>query len=245
MILTFISTANSISQETTKTPKRLKIKASATAEPSTDSAVKEKKAPKAKKPKAEKKETSKPAKPVEPELTPQEKMEKKQKTILFLRHKLQKGFLSRDQTPKAEDMAQMHDNLGQLEQHPDLETSIIKATKINKVLKGVLKLTDIPREDEFHFKPRCSALLNQWNAAMSADDAAPVEPVATNGVTHEEKVKSGSVFPSVEKAATLTAVAEPETKAEPEVKADEIKTDEPKDAPMEDAAAPAEAVGVN
>lgn len=173
-------------------------------------------------------------------MTAQEKMEKKQKTILFLRHKLQKGFLSRDQTPKAEDMAQMHDNLGQLEQHPDLETSIIKATKINKVLKGVLKLTDIPHEDEFEFKKRCAALLNRWNAAMSADDAAPapVEPATTNGDTHEEKAKSESVVPSVEKGATPTAVTESEAKVEPEVKADEAKTDEPKDAPMEDAVAP-------
>lgn len=169
-------------------------------------------------------------------MTEQEKMEKKQKTILFLRHKLQKGFLSRDQTPKAEDMAQMHDNLGQLEQHPDLETSIIKATKINKVLKGVQKLTDIPREDEFHFKPRCSALLNTWNAAMSADDAAPapVEPATTNGVTHEEKAKPESVVPSVEKAATPTAGAKSTPKAESEVKTDEAKTDEPTDGPMED-----------
>ncbi|QDS72921.1 hypothetical protein FKW77_007990 [Venturia effusa] len=222
---------------TTKTPKRLKIKASAPAEPSTDSAVKEKKAPKAKKPKAEKKETPKPAKPVEPEMTPQEKMDKKQKTILFLRHKLQKGFLSRDQTPKAEDMAQMHDNLGQLEQHPELETSIIKATKINKVLKGVLKLTDIPREDEFHFKSRCTALLNKWNAAMSADDAAPVESAATNGVSHDENAKPESVVPSVEKAPTPAAIPDPEAKAESEAKSNEAKTEEP----MEAAAAPAEA----
>lgn len=172
-------------------------------------------------------------------MTEQEKIEKKQKTILFLRHKLQKGFLSRDQTPKAEDMAQMHDNLGQLEQHPDLEISIIKATKINKVLKGVLKLTDIPHEDEFRFKPRCSALLNTWNAAMSADDAAPapVEPATTNGISHEERAKSESGVPSIEKAATATDAVELAPNAEPEIKADEAKTDEPKDAPMEDAVA--------
>ncbi len=33
-------------------------------------------------------------------LTPEEQLEKKQKEILFLRHKLQKGFLTRDQPPK-------------------------------------------------------------------------------------------------------------------------------------------------
>jgi hypothetical protein len=222
----------------TKTPKRIKIKNTALAEPATESAVKEKKPPKAKKPKAEKKETPKPAKPAIPELSPAEALEKKQKTILFLRHKLQKGFLSRDQTPKAEEMPQMNENLSQLETYPDLETSIIKATKINKVLKGVLKLADIPREEEFKFKSRCTALLGKWTTAMSVEDSAPGEPAATNGVTHADKVKPESVVPSVEKAPSATAGAEAEAGAE-------VKTDKSKDAPMEDAPAPAEPVEAN
>lgn len=172
-------------------------------------------------------------------------MEKKQKTILFLRHKLQKGFLSRDQTPKAEDMTQMNENLTQLEGYPDLETSIIKTTKINKVLKGVLKLADIPREDEFNFKTRCTALLGKWTTAMSADDATLGEPVTTNGVSHEEKAKSESVVPSVEKAVSASAGAEVEAKAEPDIKTDDSKADEPNDAPMDEAPASAEAVEAN
>lgn len=216
-----------------KTPKKLKIKAPA--EPATESAVKEKKPPKAKKPKAEKKETPKPTKPVVPELSPAEALEKKQKTILFLRHKLQKGFLSRDQTPKADEMPQMNENLSQLETYPDLETSIIKATKINKVLKGVLKLADIPREEDFSFKTRCTELLGKWNTTMSAEDSAPGEPAATNGTTTEEKAESESVVPSVEVAPSATADAEAEAEAE-------TKTEEAKDAPMEDAPAPAEPV---
>jgi hypothetical protein len=169
---------------------------------------------------------------VVPELSPAEALEKKQKTILFLRHKLQKGFLSRDQTPKAEEMPQMNENLSQLETYPDLETSIIKATKINKVLKGVLKLADIPREEEFNFKSRCTALLGKWTTAMSAEDSAPGESTATNGVAHEEKAKSESVMPSVEQPPSATAGTE-------------VKTDEPKDAPMEDAPAPAEPIVAN
>lgn len=222
----------------TKTPKRIKIKNPAPAEPATESAVKEKKPPKAKKPKAVKKETPRPAKPAVPELSPAEILEKKQKTILFLRHKLQKGFLSRDQTPKAEEMPQMNENLSQLETYPDLETSIIKATKINKVLKGVLKLVDIPREEEFKFKSRCTELLGKWTTAMSAEDSTPGEPAATNGVVHEEKAKLESVVPSVEKAPSATAGAEAEAEAE-------VKTDESKDAPMDDAPALAEPVEAN
>lgn len=129
----------------------------------------------------------------------------------------------------------MHENLTQLETYPDLETSIIKATKINKVLKGVLKLADIPREDEFKFKNRCTELLGKWTAAMSAEDSAPGEPAATNGVAHEEKATSESVVPSVEKGTSATGGEEAEAGVE-------VKTTEPSDAPMEDAPAPAEPV---
>jgi len=199
----------------TKTPKKLKIKAPAS--PKEESAAKPKKAPKPKKAKAEA-EPAKPVKVAEPELTPEQALEKKSKTILFLRHKLQKGFLSRDQAPKAEEMPQMHENLNQLQTYPDLEASIIKTTKINKVLKGIIKLATIPREEEFDFKKRCNELLAKWNTALSADDSAPGEPAAaTNGVAHEEKAKSESVVPSVEPAAGAEepVIADESTKAEP------------------------------
>ncbi|KAI0176260.1 hypothetical protein GGR52DRAFT_571226 [Hypoxylon sp. FL1284] len=124
--------------------------------------------------------------PKEPELSPEEKAVRKEKEILFLRHRLQKGLLLRDQEPKEEEMKSMSEFLAKLETFPDLEVKIIKATKINKVLKAILKLETIPKEDEFQFKPRSQTLLDKWNALVAAADAAgpgsSSAPAPTNGV---------------------------------------------------------------
>jgi hypothetical protein len=100
----------------------------------------------------------------------------KQKEVLFLRHKLQRGLLTREQEPKEEEMKSMSDYITKLEGFPDLEVSIIRITKINKVLKAILKLENIPKESEFNFKARSQVLLDQWNKLLSS------EPTPTNGV---------------------------------------------------------------
>jgi hypothetical protein len=103
-----------------------------------------------------------------------------QKEVLFLRHKLQKGLLTRDQEPKVEEMQTMSDYITKLEGFPDLEVSIIRATKINKVLKAILKLESIPKEEEFRFKPRSQDLLEKWNKLLASGDAPAAS--ASNGV---------------------------------------------------------------
>jgi hypothetical protein len=114
------------------------------------------------------------------------------KVVLYLRHRLQKGFLSRDQAPKDEDMANMSDHIKQLEAHEDLEAEVIKKTKVHKVLKAIIKLNSIPKEEEYHFKQRSTDLLTKWGGALAADlepaTATPTEP-ATNGVKHDEDEK--------------------------------------------------------
>ncbi|KAL1882716.1 hypothetical protein VTK73DRAFT_1236 [Phialemonium thermophilum] len=105
----------------------------------------------------------------EPELSAEEKHARKKREVLFLRHKLQKGLLTRDQEPKEEEMKTMSDYITKLEALPDLEVSIIRFTKINKVLKAILKLETIPKEEEFHFKERSQVLLDRWNKLLAAD----------------------------------------------------------------------------
>lgn len=92
-------------------------------------------------------------------------------------------------------MAQMAEYINKLEGYPDLEVSIIKTTKINKVLKAILKLDAIPKEAEYSFKTRSSQLLAKWNHIL---DNAPKEavastaPAATNGQTNgDSKVENG------------------------------------------------------
>jgi len=66
----------------------------------------------------------------------------------------------------------MSDFLGELEGYPDLEGSIIRTTKIHKVLKAMIKLGSIPLDEEFHFKTRSSELLGKWNEILSNDTSA-------------------------------------------------------------------------
>ena len=90
--------------------------------------------------------------------------------MLYLRHKLQKGFLSRDQAPIEAEMTTMSGHFENLEQYANLEASIIRTTKINKVLKGIVKLNSIPKDEEFNFKKRSTELLSQWNKVLNAEE---------------------------------------------------------------------------
>lgn len=74
----------------------------------------------------------------------------------------------------------MSDHLARLEGFPDLEVSIIRATKINKVLKAILKLESIPKEEDFQFKPRSQVLLDKWNKLLAVD-GTPNPPAAAEG----------------------------------------------------------------
>jgi hypothetical protein len=160
--------------------------------------------------------------------------------VLYLRHKLQKGLLARDHPPRAEEMNTMADHLTVLEQYTDLEPEIIRGTKINKVLKVIMKLASIPREEEFKFKERCGVLLNIWSKALAADEsnaaaaaaataaatatAAEGNDAATNGF-HPDKPERGVEEPekSVENKSVENGHANGDT----------TMTDAPKDIPAE------------
>ncbi len=131
--------------------------------------------------------------------------------VLFLRHKLQKGFLSRDQAPQEEDMPQMSNYIKKLENYEDLEVSIIRATKINKVLKALVKLNTIPRDEEFNFRKRSVDMLGRWNRILGADSGEG-EPSTTmekdskstpttNGIHEEPSEDKTENVPPAENAA--------------------------------------------
>ncbi|KAI1162365.1 hypothetical protein F5B18DRAFT_381870 [Nemania serpens] len=128
------------------------------------------------------KKEKEPAAPKEPELSPEERRARKEKEILFLRHRLQRGLLPREGSPVPEDMKQVSDFLAKLETFPELDVSIIRVTKINKVLKAILKLETIPKEEEFRFKPRSQVLLDKWNILLASDGAPALAtgPSSTN-----------------------------------------------------------------
>ncbi|KAM0255416.1 hypothetical protein ACHAQJ_005784 [Trichoderma viride] len=140
--------------------------------------------PKAKEEKAAKVTKAKPKKgadkksdtPKEAKLTPEERHARKEKEVMYLRHRLQRGLLTREQQPREDEMDSMSSFITILENFHDLEVSIIRHTKINKVFKAILKLDSIPREEDFNFKKRSQALLDKWNKLL-ADDL----PNFTNG----------------------------------------------------------------
>jgi hypothetical protein len=166
---------------------------------------------------------------------------KQQKEVLFLRHKLQRGLLTKDQGPKEEEMKTMSDFLAKLEALPDLEVSIIRATKINKVLKAILKLDSIPKEEELKFKPRSQALLDQWTKLLSADEKPAGE--GANGVNGSSAEPSKNTPEPAAKAKTngVKAEAASEATQAPEKKDSEDKVSEKKDSGA-DAAEEAEKV---
>ena len=123
----------------------------------------------------------------------------------------------------------MSDFLSKLESYPDLEGSIIRATKIHKVLKAMIKLTSIPKDEDYNFKKRSHELLSKWNkilqddphAAAGADkddDVKDEAPATTNGVSKAESPISGTAKTEEQaKAAEAGAAIAPEEKKQEDV----------------------------
>ncbi|KAI2468024.1 hypothetical protein F4781DRAFT_282544 [Annulohypoxylon bovei var. microspora] len=147
--------------------------------------------------------------PKEPERSPEEKHMRKEKEILFLRHRLQRGLLRDKEPPKEEEMKSMSEFLAKLETFPDLEVSIIRATKINKVLKAILKLETIPKEEEFQFKPRSQTLLDKWNKLLATDGGAPAPANGINGASGDS-AKGGKGAANGVKEASADGKSDPE-----------------------------------
>ena len=160
-----------------------------------------------------------------PQMTEAERMQQREKAVLYLRHRLQKGFLSRDQAPQEGEMAAMADFFGQLEAYENLEPSIIRATKVHKVLKAIVKLSSIPKDEEYNFKKRSATMLEVWNKRMEADgDVAP--PSATElksaGPLENTKEEKANGEKAAEVAAPVEAKEDSETKEGAEEEADKV-----------------------
>lgn len=150
--------------------------------------------------------------------------------VLFIRHRLQKGFISRDQPPKEDEMTQMSGYFARLEAHKDLEVAIIRQTKINKVLKMIVKLNAIPRDEEFQFRKRAMDMLSQWKNDLELDTTI------TPGDDKDDKAdgKEKEVQPKANGAHKEDGIDTPTRGVTEEEKAKE-DTNEPLDEPMTDA----------
>jgi hypothetical protein len=115
-----------------------------------------------------------------------------------------------------------------LEKLGDLEVSIIRETKIHKVLRMILKLPNIPRDEEFNFRKRALDVLSKWKNVLDGDRGTPSqekekdEKPKANGVGKE---KEGTETPSKTEKEDDTKLDSPEQDT-PMPDADEKKTEE-------------------
>ncbi|KAL1583840.1 hypothetical protein WHR41_07097 [Cladosporium halotolerans] len=226
-----------------KTPKVTKLNAPKTPNGDSTPAKKASSAKPKKKvtaPKAEEESTEE-----KKELTEAERLDQREKAILYLRHRLQKGFLSRDQAPKEEEMSAMAEFFGQLEKYDNLEPSIIRTTKIHKVLKAIVKLASIPKDEEFGFKKRSADLLEIWNRRMESEGDAPKPAAdekapATNGeaattAAASEEPTTGDAAEGAEKVEESAEKAADEIEENVDEKKDEPAEEKSEEKPSEDA----------
>ncbi len=116
----------------------------------------------------------------------------------------------------------MSEFISKLEGYADLEVSIIRATKINKVLKAILKLAEIPKESEFQFKDRSKSLLEKWNKILESAEQPAVSgstPAAGDESTSKELPNGVSAPAKAEEKDTNGEEKESEPK-EPAAEAD-------------------------
>jgi len=78
--------------------------------------------------------------------------------------------------------------ISRLEGYPDLEYSIIRTTKINKVLKCILKLPEIPKDGELQIRNRSKVLLEIWGKTLES-----AEQPANLPFVHESSIKTPSL----------------------------------------------------
>lgn len=125
-------------------------------------------------------------------------------------------------------MTTMSGYFNKLENYGDLEVAIIRATKINKVLKMIVKLSSIPRDEEFQFRRRAMDLLSKWKTVLDADTPAG----ASDEKDKDEKSKANGVSKEDSVDTPTKADTEGEKEDEPKSKQD---TAEPQDESMVDA----------
>lgn len=124
-----------------------------------------------------------------------------------------------------------------LEKYTDLEVSIIRTTKINKVLKMIVRLNSIPRDEDFKFRRRAMDILSSWKNVLDSDihpESAGKDSLLTaNGASKDDESAGTPKIESEEK--------ETETKPAKEDAVDTPMSDAGADkAPAEEKAVPTE-----
>ncbi|SAM81729.1 uncharacterized protein UBRO_03144 [Ustilago bromivora] len=136
----------------------------------------------------------------------EESLDPETRQVKEWRHKVQKTFLGKDGKINPEDMEAADATFKTVEEYDGMTAEHLRTTKIGKVMKRVMQLSSIPRDDEFHFKDRAEKLCAKWGAIMASSDGP------------KESAAEGSSEP-VKENGDAAAHAEPEPKSEAEAPA--------------------------
>jgi hypothetical protein len=198
----------------TKTMKT-KLKVNGPKVPAESTASKPKKLTKGKKPKPSEEVEAEADTTKEPEEPPRFADKKKQamfKRMYSIRSVLQRGLLLKS-GPKEDEIDRLHDTLSELEQIPDVDGDVIRESRIHRVLKNIIKLKDIPKEEEFNFKRRSSTVLGKWTKILSGDgNAAATEK--ENGASKSQAQAKKADDASATKSDAVPVSTVPDTKVD-------------------------------
>jgi hypothetical protein len=87
-------------------------------------------------------------------------VEKREMQVLHARHKLQRMFLRKASAPSELEVSAAGELLTSLKLRPDLESVLMRETKISKALEKVRDLSSIPGERGDALRRRCAALFD-------------------------------------------------------------------------------------
>lgn len=120
--------------------------------------------------------------------------------------------------------------------YTDLEVSIIRTTKIHKVLRMVVRLNTIPRDEEFHFRQRAMDILSKWRNVLDSDPAGAAEE-------KEKDSKPTANGDGLQKEGNADLPKSDTEEKEAEPKSGKEDTAQPAEEPMPDADAAEKAQG--
>lgn len=95
-----------------------------------------------------------------------ENLDPETKKVRSWRHSLQRGFLSKDRSINPDDMGHLNKTMELVEEYDGITRDILRLTKIGKVMRRIIVLEGIPREDEFKFKERAEKLCDKWAVSI-------------------------------------------------------------------------------
>lgn len=141
-------------------------------------------------------------------------------------------------------MATMSTYFDKLEKHVDLEVSIIRSTKINKVLKMIVRLNSIPCDEQFNFRKRSINILSNWKHVLDTDapgaSTDKEDKPSSNGAQKDESGETPKVDTEEEKELENKASTEDTPMPDAAEAKPEAKPEEEKPAAEDEAEKPAE-----